>query len=305
MTPVLRALVPVVVCFALGCGAAAESRREKRSAPTAVWPDGHRAAVSLTYDDGLDTQLALAAPVLDAFGLKATFFLASMAGVDHDWALPNLNDALTARQLAWQALARNGHELASHTVHHPCPLELHSGQAPGYRLTDYDAPRISAELDDSVRRLTRLSARPPVSFAYPCESDRFGIGPAHTDYAPLVRERFPFVRGSRSGMADPASVHVQDVPLIDTQGKSGEELRALVDVALQRGVWLVLLFHGVGEPTGCPDLEYHPDTCMLNYLPTSDDAHRMLVAYLAAQRGKVWTAPFGEVASHLKTVRAR
>src|SRR6185437_9409438 len=39
------------------------------------WPDGARAAVSLTYDDGLDSQLDHALPALEAAGLKATFFL--------------------------------------------------------------------------------------------------------------------------------------------------------------------------------------------------------------------------------------
>jgi peptidoglycan/xylan/chitin deacetylase (PgdA/CDA1 family) len=268
-----------------------------------MWPGAKAAAVSLTYDDGLDTQLAHAVPVLDAAGLKGTFFLASMPGVDHDWALPNLRDPLSARHEAWREVARAGHELASHTVNHPCPLELVATQAPGFRLSDYDGARMSAELDESVRRLARLGVHPPVSFAYPCESDRFGLGASHANYAAPVLERFGAARGSRAGMADPRAVSVQDVPLIDTQGKSGAELRALVDAARAKGEWLVFLFHGIGEAQSCPDLTFAPERCMLNYLVTSESAHRELVAYLAAQRSSVWTAPFGEVARHIEATR--
>ncbi len=39
------------------------------------WPDGKRAAVVLTYDDALASQLDIAIPALDAAGLKGTFFL--------------------------------------------------------------------------------------------------------------------------------------------------------------------------------------------------------------------------------------
>jgi sialate O-acetylesterase len=256
--------------------------------------------VSLTYDDGLDTQLVRAAPALDAAGLKGTFFLASMPGVDHEWALPNLRDPLSARHEAWRALARNGHELAGHTVNHPCTLELVATQAPGFRLGDYDRARMSAELDDSVRRLARLGAHAPLSFAYPCESDRFGIGPQGANYAALVEARFAAARGSRAGMGDPQAVSVRDVPLVDAQGKSGAELIALVETARAKGEWLVFLFHGIGEPASCPDLSYAPSSCMLNYLVTSEAAHRELATYLAEQRRTVWTAPFGEVARHIE-----
>ena len=299
---VLTSLVLILLCCA--CGAGAGARRSSPGDRKSLWPKGHVAAVSLTYDDGLDTQLAHAVPALDAAGFKGTFFLASMPGVDRDWALPNLHDPLTPRQEAWRQVAVRGHELASHTVNHPCPLQLVPTQAEGFRLSDYDTARMAAELGDSARRLARLGARQPLSFAYPCESDRFGLGAAHTSYAGAVQARFAAARGSREGMADPQAVSLLDVPLIDTQGMSGAALRSLVDVAREKGVWLVFLFHGIGETASCPNLDYAPEGCMLNYLVTPVSAHRELVAYLATQKGKVWTAPFGEVAQHLERTRA-
>jgi len=39
------------------------------------WPEGKTAAIVLTYDDGLHSQLDIAIPQLDAAQLKGTFFL--------------------------------------------------------------------------------------------------------------------------------------------------------------------------------------------------------------------------------------
>ena len=43
-----------------------------------AWPDGKQAAVVLTYDDALTSQLDIAIPALDAAGLKGTFFLSGL-----------------------------------------------------------------------------------------------------------------------------------------------------------------------------------------------------------------------------------
>lgn len=260
---------------------------------TGAWPESAVAAVTLTYDDGLDTHLHVAAPALDAHGLKGTFFLSNFESVDHDWALPNPAKQLTARHQAWAAMAANGHELASHTVNHPCNSDA---KAPGYRLTDYDMTRMAAELDDSIARLAHLGALAPYTFAYPCSSDALGLGAAGEDYSPLVGERFIAARVSQDGIADPDSVDPLRVSNLDAGGKTGDELRALVDQAIAEGGWLVLLFHGVGEESPeCGGLAYAPDTCMINYLVTSEEAHSSLVAYLAEKQAQVWTAPFRQV----------
>jgi peptidoglycan/xylan/chitin deacetylase (PgdA/CDA1 family) len=260
------------------------------------------AAVSLTYDDGLDTQLAIVQPALEAGGLRGTFFLSSFEGVDHEWSLPNASAPLTLRHQAWQAAASKGHELASHTVNHPCN---DTGKAAGFKLTDYDSARMSAELDDSVARLTRLGAEAPLTFAYPCGSDRAGIGQQGQDFASLVAPRFFAARGSTSGVADPQLVDVQRVPQRDAGGKSGDELRAMVDEAIAARGWLVLLFHGVGEERlSCPGgLSYAPDACMINYLTTSQEAHASLVTYLEQKQAQVWTAPLKQVAVRIAAKR--
>lgn len=259
-----------------------------------AFPGGAVAAVTLTYDDGLDPHLAVVQPALDAAGLHGTFFLSNFEGVDHEWALPNANSPLNARHMAWQAAGQHGHELASHTVNHPCNAD---SKAPGYKLTDYDLPRMTTELDDSIARLARLGSASPITFAYPCASDKAGLGPTKEDYSPLVAERFLAARVSVSGIADPNQVELLHVPQLDTGGKTGEQLKAMVDQAIAAKGWLVLLFHGVGEEKSCPGLTYAPESCMINYLTTSAESHAALVQYLAEKKAEVWTATFKEVAT--------
>ena len=209
--------------------------------------------------------------------------------------------ALLPRHLAWQAAGQKGHELAGHTVNHPCN---DPNKAPSYKLTDYTMMRMQLELDDSLARMARLGATAPLTFAYPCASDKAGIGPSGEDYSPLVAERFFAARVSVSGIADPAQVDLLHVPQLDTGGKTGDELKKMVDDAIAAKGWLVLLFHGVGTDTSCSGgLVYAPDKCMINYLTTSTEAHAALVQYLADKKAQVWTAPFGEVATRIKNSR--
>ena len=73
-----------------------------------AWPNGARAAVSLAYDDALDSQLDHAIPALDRYGLKATFYLTLS------------NESVLRRIDEWRQAARSGHELGNHSLFHQC-----------------------------------------------------------------------------------------------------------------------------------------------------------------------------------------
>jgi hypothetical protein len=263
-----------------------------------AWPDNRVAAVSLTYDDGLDGQLKHAVPALDARDLKATFFVASFPGIDHNWALPNATAPLTERHRAWLRVAESGHEIAAHTVHHPCA----SNGIP-FRPMDYSQTRMAAELDDAIVRLERLGAIAPLTFAYPCQGDVVGIANGES-YTPLVAQRFLAARTSGIGVSDPAVVDLQRVAqkFGDTEKTAGDALIAYVDEALATGGWAVFTFHGIGPETlGCDINTFDLDACALNYLTTDNEAHAALLDYLTAREADVWVAPFKEVALHVKT----
>ena len=69
--------------------------------PSLVWPHQARAAVSLAYDDALNSQLDFAIPALNRHGLKASFYL-------------TLSSETVSQRLAdWRNAAEQGHELRS------------------------------------------------------------------------------------------------------------------------------------------------------------------------------------------------
>jgi sialate O-acetylesterase len=70
--------------------------------------NGKKCAVVLTYDDAINQHLDNAIPVLDSLGLKATFYVTAFS--------PSMQTRLND----WKKLAVNGHELANHTLYHPC-----------------------------------------------------------------------------------------------------------------------------------------------------------------------------------------
>ena len=75
---------------------------------------GRQAAVSLTFDDGLEEHYTLIAPELDRYGLKGTFGI-------NGAVIGDRNDSFAPR-MTWEevrSLARNGHEINNHTWSHP------------------------------------------------------------------------------------------------------------------------------------------------------------------------------------------
>ncbi|MCP4640535.1 MAG: polysaccharide deacetylase family protein [bacterium] len=71
------------------------------------WPGGHRAALSLRFDDSHPTHLSKVVPILDDYGFKGTFMVNPGS------------DQFRSHEMEWKALARKGrHELANHTMNH-------------------------------------------------------------------------------------------------------------------------------------------------------------------------------------------
>jgi peptidoglycan/xylan/chitin deacetylase (PgdA/CDA1 family) len=202
-------------------GASAAAARSKPSAAShsrhCVWPNGAQAAVSLTYDDGLASQVKYAVPVLDQRGIKATFFLSGA----------NLSE--------FAPLVKSGHELGAHTVRHPCNAALRAlGPA-----------EMSKELDESRDAVSALGQSGKLSFAYPCGQTQMAN---HESYVPLVRERFGAARGVAGVVARPESLDLFNVPaLFPNESSDGSDVLELVERARQSRGWAVIGVHGVSE----------------------------------------------------------
>src|SRR6476469_2086038 len=97
---------------------------------------GKKCAVVLTYDDGLNVHLNNVVPALDSLGLKGTFYISDYFG------------GLQGQIPKWRQAAARGHELANHTIYHPCE----GGRAgrefvqPDNDLNNYTVRRMAGEI---------------------------------------------------------------------------------------------------------------------------------------------------------------
>jgi peptidoglycan/xylan/chitin deacetylase (PgdA/CDA1 family) len=236
-----------------------------------AWPQEQRAAVSLTYDDGLDSQLDNAVPQLEALGLKATFFV---TGENMD---ARLND--------WIAVARQGHEIADHTLTHPCELGGYTG--PAFQRQEIGA--METYLND------HFGASRTRAFAYPCGLTELGSGAAarrRHRYLQLMRNDFSAARTVEGPPNDPrlARRHRFGLHAFEpTYDQDRADLAfAYVDKAIARGFWAILVFHEVLEKrVGEGD--------------TSIAVHGEILKGIASS--PVWCAPMSTVLGHIERVR--
>lgn len=196
-----------------------------------AWPQGKRAAVSLSFDDARASQVDAGLPILNEYGAKATFYV-SMDGVEK-----RLED--------WKRVVAAGHEIGNHSMRHAC-----TGNFPWSRqkaLEDYTLAQMGAELDQANSKIMTLLGVRPVTYAYPCGMKFVGRGEHTSSYVPLVAKRFIAGRGWRDeGANDPAFCDPAQLMTIEFDGLTFEQLKTLVDETTKNGFWLVLCGHDIG-----------------------------------------------------------
>lgn len=238
--------------------------------------NGRRSAVVLTYDDGLNVHLTNTVPTLDSFGLKGTFYIA------------DYGNKLQGQISGWRTAAHNGHELANHTVWHPCEggragREFVQGD---YDLRYYTVRRMTDEIRAMNNLLKAIDGKDKRTFAFPCGDAKIG----DTAYMDGMQNELIAARGVSSNLPQISEVNLYNFPGLMVNGQSGDELIELVKKAEQKGALLVFLFHGVGGEHG---------------LNVSLPAHRQLLQYLRQKQKDIWVAPLVEVAEYVKKVQSK
>jgi peptidoglycan/xylan/chitin deacetylase (PgdA/CDA1 family) len=233
----LRLLVAFSICGCLvlagGRGTQYEAAKKK---PASVgkfpWPQGIRGAVSLTFDDARLSQVDRLLPILDRFGVKATFYISM--------------DRLAERLEGWKKAVRTGHEIGNHTLTHPC-----TGNYPAFRwnaLEEMTIDGMGKEIDDAQRAIVGALGIEPRSFAFPCGQTFVGRGRDVKSYVPLIAERFLSGRKWLNEDAnDPAFCDLAQLLAFESDGKPFDALKLLVDKAAAEGRWLILVGHEVGD----------------------------------------------------------
>lgn len=244
--------------------------------PAWEWPHQARAAVSLAYDDALNSQLDYAVPALNRQGLKASFYL-------------TLSSATVRKRLAaWRQVAAQGHELGNHTLFHQC-----SRSAPDRSWVsvdnDLDKTRV-AQLIAQIRvgnsMLQAIDGKHARTFAAPCGD----LNAAGEPYLQALQSDFVAMKSAFGGVVpnmntlDPYAVGVEVV-----EGLSGDQLIALVQRAAAAGTMVNITFHGVGG----------------DYLSVSREAHDALLQYLASHRNIYWTDTFVRIMQYVQAQRLK
>ena len=253
----------------LACGFAQAAQTH-----TFAWPDGRKAAVSLAYDDALDSQLDNAIPQLDRYGFKGSFYLQLS------------REPVQKRMAEWRAAAAHGHELGNHTLFHQCSG---SAQDRGWVEPARDLDHTSAaQMKDQVLlanvMLQALDGRSRRTMTVPC-GDVLAEG---SDYIALVADQFVAIKlGQGAVVPDMATLDLHAVPVEAPVGVTGEQLIAQVEEAARRGTMVNFTFHGVGG----------------DYLTTSSEAHEQLLRYLAAHRDEYWVDTFLNLTDYVQRQR--
>ena len=124
------------------------------------WPEGKKMGLSLTFDDARLSQIDNGIPLLDKYGVKATFYVTPCT--------------MFKRLDGWKKAVNNGHEIGNHTICHSCSANY--GWPQECALENYTLTKMSAELDSANKIIKDKLEINVVSFAYPCGQTFVGSG---------------------------------------------------------------------------------------------------------------------------------
>jgi len=272
----MKRILPSLLLLA-GIAAASPAQTGVPAVSVARWPQDRLAAISLTFDDGINTDLDFVGPLLKKHHLNGTFFVATAFG---PWE---------KRKPEWKQLALEGNELANHTVHHPCMLPQIKPHS-----QDYTPSMMEAEIKEAAQQITQLLNSPRgLTFAYPCGNMSFGKPQDEVANAALywryVSENSFGARGAGSGSAvDPDELNVLDISdLGPTADKNSIALLAMAQTAFHDRLWGVFCFHGVGG----------------DWLSITPETLDELTGYLE-RHPEIWTATFGDVLRYTQERRS-
>lgn len=235
------------------------------------WPNGAKAAVSLAYDDALNSHLDNAIPHLDKYNFKASFYLTMASPV------------VSARLNEWRDIASNGHELGNHTLNHGCSKTLLGNPSWLQDWNDLDKRTINemqVEVQTADAFLTAIDGKTERTFTAPCGHWQVSDG----SYQNVIKPQFIALKAVFSVEPqdlkdiDPKNVHVAAAPA----GVSGKTLITFVKQAAAKGSIANITFHGIGG----------------DHLAITNQAHQELLAYLHANKKDYWVDTFANIMTH-------
>ncbi|NLB60281.1 MAG: polysaccharide deacetylase family protein [Lentisphaerae bacterium] len=237
----------------------------------------YKGAVSLTFDDGTESQLQHAVPLLDKQDFRGTFYI-SPGG--NDWE---------GRLRPWAEVARAGHEIGNHTLSHICSRNFQWQTGRG--LEDMTLADIETDILLAQERLRHIVPQQKEwTFCYPCYQTHVGQGADQRSYVPIVARHFLAARagGERGHGNHPGQVDLMCAWGMPAERMSHFEMIGLVEELCTQGRWVILVFHNLDS----------------GYLSVSNSAFEALLKYLRRRADEIWTAPVRDIARRIATFQS-
>ncbi len=271
----MRKFIVIVLVFLILATNLTIAQTTERVKPI-TWPDGKKMAISLSFDDARLSQVDAGIPMLDEYGVKATFYL----------SIGPMNERL----VGWKKAVQSGHEIGNHSNTHPCSGN-YAWVGKGNELENMTLKTMRQNLlaaNDSIKAALGVA---PTHFAYPCGQKYVGRGKTLKSYVPLVAELFASGRGWFEEMDnDPMFCDFAQLAGREMDGKTFEQIKTFIEGARGHGDWLLLAGHEMGEDGS--------QTTRISML-------RQLIEYAKDPANGIWLAPVGEVQAYIAAQRAK
>jgi peptidoglycan/xylan/chitin deacetylase (PgdA/CDA1 family) len=233
------------------------------------WPDGKKAALSLSFDDARQSQVKGVTALFNKYEVKATFYV--------------VPDAMKPQLDGWKEAVQNGHEIGNHTQNHPCTGNFDWKR--DHALEDYTLAQMRNELDATNHQIEEMLGVTPVSYAYTCGQKFVGRGTNTKSYVPLVAEMFSSGRGFLDEASNaPGYLDLAQLTGIESDGKDFEEIKPILDRAQETGDWVVLAGHEIAD-----DGSQTTRIAMLE----------KLIAYAQDPKNGIWLGTVGEISEYV------
>ena len=260
----------LLIGFILVQGGMAFSQKKTQKFP---WPEGKRMALSLSFDDARVTNIRQGTDLFDKYGVKVTFYVVP----------PSMKRDLEL----WQKAARNGHEMANHSLFHPC-----SGNFTWARekaLETYTMEQMRAELEQTNQQIKELLGVTPTSYAYPCGHTTIGRGANAQSFIPLIADMFVTGRGwLDEAPVDPTYCDMALLTGVEMDGKDFEQILPMIKQTEKDGQWLVLAGH---------------ETDVSGNQTSRVEMLEKLIQYAQDPKNGIWIAPVGTIGQYVKEKR--
>lgn len=226
------------------------------------WPDGQRAAVSLSYDDALESQLRHALPALDRHNLNASFYL-------------TLSSPLVKAEMErWREAAAEGHELGNHTLFHPCSKRKPGREwvKPYQDLSKKTVEEMLLRLQTANAFLQALDGRDQRTLTPPCIDSSTADG----NYLEAASGLFVAIKGFEKVPAGFVQMTLPD-------GWNAEQLIEYVEKTSRSAKLINIVFHGIGG----------------DYMSVDAAEHAKFLKYLSENRKVYWTDTYLNIMKHV------